>query len=119
MQGYIEFTCSYSILNCRDTFPCGWDGGFDGEGLLFHGVREGDAAGVEGDAAVGVGAWGAVFEVAFYRAAEVGELAADLVVAAGKEFDLDEPVAVGPADLPVIQLGEFGVLAEGSGFADE
>jgi len=46
------------------------DGGFDGEGFVADGMEEGDAAGVEGDAAVGVGARGAVFEVALDRGAD-------------------------------------------------
>ena len=41
---------------------------------------------MEGDAAVGVGARGAVLEVALDGAADVGELTTDLVVAAGEEF---------------------------------
>ncbi len=82
-------------------------------------MEEGDAAGVEGDSAVGVGAGGAVFEVTLDGAAEARELAADLVVTAGEEFDFDEPVAVCFSDLPIVQFGELGILSEGAGFADE
>ena len=71
---------------------------------------EGYAAGMEGDAAVRVRARRTVFEVALDRAAEVGELAADLVVASGEKFHLNEPVAVGLADLPIIKLGKLGIL---------
>ncbi len=82
-------------------------------------MEEGDAAGVEGNSSVRVGARGAVFEVALDGAAEACELAADLVVAAGEELHFDEPVAVGFSDLLIVQFGELGILAEGSGLADE
>ena len=45
-------------------------------------MDEADGPGVEGDATVRVGAWRSVLEVALDGAADVGQLAADLVVAA-------------------------------------
>ncbi len=81
-------------------------------------MEEGDAAGVEGDAAVGVGAGGAILEVALDGAAEARELAADLVVAAGEQFYFEEPVAVGFPYLSIVELGQLRVFAESSGPAD-
>ena len=57
-------------------------------------MEEGDAAGVEGDAAVGVGARGAVFEVALDGAADRGKLTADLMMTAGQQLDFDQVVTV-------------------------
>lgn len=74
-------------------------------------MGEGYAAGMERDAAVRVRARRTVFEVTLDRAAEVGELAADLMVTAGKKFHLHEPIAVRLADLLIVKLGKFGILA--------
>lgn len=39
-------------------------------------------------------------------------------MAAGEEFDFDEPVAVGLADLPVVEFGQFGIFAGRAWAAD-
>lgn len=61
----------------------------------------------QGDAPVGVGALGAILEVALDRAAYFGELAAYLVMAARLEVHLDEGVVVGMPDNTVVELGPF------------
>ena len=73
-------------------------------------MREFDRPRVERDAAVGVRAAGAVFQVALDRAADLRELGADLVVAARKQFDLDERVVGRGAERAVAQprLLRFG-----------
>ena len=76
---------------------------------MTDGVVEGDVAGVEADAAVGVRAGGAVFEVAFDGAADGGELAADLMMAAGEELDFDQMVTVGIAEDAIAELCELRV----------
>ena len=81
-----------------------------------HGAHEGvrdrvlelDAAGMETDAPVGVGAWRAVFQVALDGAADGGQLTADLVVASRVEADGQQGVAVGTSDEAVV---EHGLLA--------
>ena len=79
---------------------------------------EGYTASVERYAAVWVRARRAVFEVSFNRAAQVGELAADLVVTSGEKFHLHEPISVSLADLLIVQLGKLGILSRRSGTAD-
>ena len=64
-------------------------------------------AGVEGDAAVGVGAWGAVFEVTFYYAPYCRELGPYLVVAAGEEFNFQEEVPFCGGEEFIAQAGLF------------
>ena len=73
-------------------------------------MEEGDAAGVEGDAAVGVGARSAIFEIAFDGTADGRELAADLVVTAGQQLDFDQMVTVGVTQNLITQPGPFRVL---------
>lgn len=47
------------------------------------------------DSAVRVGAASAIFEVPFDGATYGGELAADLMMASGQQFDLYQPIAFG------------------------
>ena len=96
-----------------DAFPGGREGGGDVDGLFFDRMDKGDVAGVEADAAVGVGAGGAVLEIALDGAAEGGELAADLVVAAGEELDLKKVIPVSVGD---VLIAEAGFLRARDGF---
>ena len=75
-------------------------------------------AGVQADASVGIGPRRPVFQVSLDRAADVRELAADLVVAAGEQHDLHEAIPFGAADEPVTEPCQFGVPAFPGG-ADE
>ncbi len=74
-------------------FPSFGDGRGDDKRLLADGMDEGNLPGVQADAAVGIAAGSAVFEVAFDGAADVGELAANLMVPAGQQFHLHQVVA--------------------------
>lgn len=77
--------------------------------LVADGVVETEETGVEGDAAVGIGAGIAVFEVTLDGATHVGQLAAYLVVAAGVELNLEEVVAAGGGgEETVVEDGELG-----------
>lgn len=62
-------------------------GGYYVDGGLGDGVGEGDFAGVQADAGVGIASAVAVFQVAFDGSQGCGELAADLVVATCVEMD--------------------------------
>ena len=66
------------------------------------------AAGMEADAAIGIAARCAVFQVAADGAADGGELAADLMMAPRVEMHLEEMVAVGVADDLVVEDGFLG-----------
>lgn len=57
-------------------------------------MREGDAAGMQTDAAVRIGAFGTILQVALDRATHVCQLAADLMVASRTEVDLQQVIAV-------------------------
>ena len=61
----------------------------------------------QGDAPVGIGALGAILEVALDGAAYFGKLAAYLVMAARLEVHLDEGVVVGMPDNTVVEFGPF------------
>ena len=67
-------------------------------------MDEADGAGVEGDAAVGIGAGGAILEVALDGTADVGELAADLVVTTGEEFHFHQVVPIGALQECIFEL---------------
>ncbi len=67
-------------------------GSRDRERLATHRVLELHAARVERDAAAGLRAPGAVFQVAADRAADLRQLRPDLVVASREQLDLDERV---------------------------
>ncbi len=71
-------------------------------------VLETYLVGVEADAGVGVGAGSAVFEVPFDGTSYATQLAANLVVAARKQFYLNEMIIVSTAEPAVIQPGQFG-----------
>ena len=74
-------------------------------------MDEADGPGVEGDAAVRVGARRSVLEVALDGAADVGQLAADLVVTAGEEFHLDQVIALRTLEIRVLELRFLGLAA--------
>ena len=91
------------------SLPGFWNGGGHIHLGLFDGVDELYPAGKEGDAAVRVGALGAVLEVSLDGAAHVGELAADLVMAAGEELHFHEVVALGALQIRVLELCLLGL----------
>lgn len=64
--------------------------GCDDERLVADGVCERDGTCVEADAAVGVGAFGSILEVALDGMPDVRELRADLVVTTRVEIDFEE-----------------------------
>ena len=88
-----------------DAFPGGRERGGDFQGFFLYRMEERDVAGVEADAAVGVGAGGAVLEVALDGAAEGGELAADLMMTAGEELDLQKVIPVSVGDVLIAEAG--------------
>ena len=57
-------------------------------------MREGDAARMQTDAAVRIGAFGTILQVALDRAAHVCQLATDLMMATRTEVDLQQVIAV-------------------------
>jgi hypothetical protein len=63
------------------------------------------------DTAVRIRARRSVFQIPLDRAAEIRELAADLMVTAGKKFHLYKPISVSLSYLSVIQFSQFGILA--------
>ena len=71
---------------------------------------ERDEAGVEGDGAVVVAARSAIFEVALDGASDVGQLAANLMMTACMEVDIEEVVAtVGDGNFSVFEARQLGV----------
>ena len=66
---------------------------------------------VEADAAVGVGAWRAVLQVAFDGAPHRGQLATYLVVTSRVELHLKQPVAVAAGYEAVAEVGAFRARA--------
>ena len=78
-------------------------GGGDIDDFSAHGVGEGDAVALQADATVGVAALGSVLEVALDGAANGGELAADLMLAAGDEVHFEQMVAVGAGQQSVVE----------------
>ena len=83
-------------------------GGHGTDFLSADGMDEADAAGVEADAAVGIAALHPVFQVALDGAANLGKLAANLMVTPRLETHLNERVAVAAANDTIV---EFGPLA--------
>ena len=57
-------------------------------------MREGDAAGMQTDAAVRIGAFGTILQVAPDGAAHVCQLTTDLMVAPRAQVDLEQVIAV-------------------------
>ena len=57
-------------------------------------MREGDAAGMQTDAAVRIGAFGTILQVALDRTTHVCQLATDLMMATRTEVDLQQVIAV-------------------------
>ena len=69
------------------------------------GMNELDNARVQGNAAVRIGTGGSIFQIAFDDAAQIGQLAADLVVSAGQQVDFDEEVPLGRVNQPIGESG--------------
>ena len=76
-------------------------------------MHEDGAVGVKADAAVGVGTGCPILEVAFDRAAHMRELAADLVMPSGEEFDFEQMVAVGILNQTVTEFCQLGFMGAG------
>ena len=57
-------------------------------------MHKGDVAGMEADAAVGVGARRAVFQISANGETDSGQLAADLMVVSGVQTDFYQPRAL-------------------------
>jgi hypothetical protein len=79
-------------------------------------MKESDAVCLQADASVGVRARCAVFQVAFYGAADMRELAAYLVVPSREEFHFQEMVPFRVGDMAVTQSGQFGLRSGLSGY---
>ena len=79
--------------------------------LLRNGVIVGHAEAVQIDVALGVGAFETVLLVATDRAADGGQLAANLVLATGLELDGQQVVAIAAAQVFVAELGDLGAGA--------
>lgn len=84
----------------------GRGGCFEGEAFAGVGVVDGEDVGVEGEAFV-VADFAAVFAVADDGPAFVGEVDADLVFAAGEEFDFEKGAFVDFFERFVVSDGEF------------
>jgi len=89
-------------------------GGDEFNGCLFDWVRKGEAAGVQADSGIGIGAWGAIFEVAFDGAANGRQLGANLVVPSRKKFDFNKVIPIAAASIAVLKQRFLG-----SGFGSE
>lgn len=70
-----------------------WLGRSDGNRLVADRVLKCHTVGMKGDAAIGVGTGGTVFQIAFYRASHVGKLASNLVMPSGVEYDFKQVVS--------------------------
>ena len=68
-------------------------GSRNGDGLVAYRMVKLESEGMQGDAAVGVGTGGIIFEVAFDGTPQVGQLATDLMVATGVELYFEQIVA--------------------------
>ena len=77
-------------------------------------MYECDSPGMKGYASVRIGTRRAVFEVTFYRTAEVRQLAADLMMTSCKKFHFDKPVTVRLPDLLIVELCQLGILPHSS-----
>ena len=73
-------------------------------------MYEDGPVGMQADAAVRVGTWCTVFEVALDGAAHVGQLAAYLVVPACEQLHFEQGVAFGTLHETVAQPGQLGAL---------
>ena len=82
-------------------------GSLDADFLLADRMDEGDAPGVEGYAAVTIRSGCSIFQVAFDWTPDSRQLAAYLMVTAGKEFNFDQVVTVSIAKQPVAQLRDL------------
>ena len=69
------------------------DGGGDVNPLVTDGMIEADTAGVQADAAVGIAAWIAVFQIAANGATDVRQLTAYLMMTAREQLHLKQMVA--------------------------
>ena len=76
---------------------CLWIRGGNVDRLVRNGVFEADVAGVQADAAVGVGARRTVFEVALNGAADSGQLAAYLMMPPRVKPHFEQGVPLGMA----------------------
>ena len=67
-------------------------------------------AGEETDPAVRIGTLGSVFKVSFDGTAHVGELAANLVMTAGVQFDFQQVITLRGLNQGVFETGFFAVF---------
>ena len=68
-------------------------------------MREGDATRMQTDAAVRIGAFGTILQVALDRATHVCQLATDLMMATRTEVDLQQVIAVRGGQQTIMKLG--------------
>ena len=73
--------------------------------LLGYGVDETHTAGMQANAPVGVAARRTVLQVSLNRAAHLGQLAADLMVAAGFEVYFQKEITFRTSDKLIIEDG--------------
>lgn len=76
--------------------------------LLRDRMDELDTVAQQADAAVRIGTRRTILQVALYRAVHIGQLAADLMMAARHEVDFQQCVTVRPVDYLVMQNGFLG-----------
>lgn len=77
---------------------------------MRYGVFERDVASVQADAAVGIAARSAIFQVAVDGRKGVGQLAAYLMVSACVQIDFDQGVALRRGDVSAVEQGLLGPL---------
>ena len=91
-------------------------GSSDSHRLLFDRMDEGDLSCVQADAAVRIGTTSAILQVAFDRTAYSRQLATDLMMTTGEEFNLKECVVVAGCQCAVVENGEFGIFRARLGY---
>ncbi len=76
--------------------------------FVAYRMFEAYAAGHKTDASVGVGTWSSVFEIPLDAASYACKLAAYLMMASGKQFNLNQMITLSMTDDAVFQLCQFG-----------
>ena len=76
----------------------------DHDSFLFYRMNKLNPPRMQVNGTIRIGSWKAIFQVTFYRAADMRKLRPDLMVAAGEQFNFEQVKVVAAFDDPVNQF---------------
>lgn len=85
-----------------------WDRSCYRNTFMANRMFYGQVARMKGDAPVGIASWGAIFQITFYGASHLGQLASYLVVPSSVETDLQEVISVAGGYELIVKYSFFG-----------